>query len=104
MDATTASPIRPMTMNTRKIKLALTVGLINSGTQHNVNQAIQDVMADLQEEVGAFLGLRPVRRSPLGDYGFREEVSYQYENCTLNVDVVHPARTAGASVQRFRLN
>lgn len=89
-------------MNIRQIKLALTVGLINSGAQPNAIQVVKELMAGFKE-VGAFLGLSVVRKEPLNKNHVRKTYALQFENCRLNLDLVSNARTQNHYVQGFQL-
>lgn len=88
-------------MNTRKLKLALTAGLINHNTNGNALSAVKDLMSNFADEAGRFLGLVPGRKQRLDDQAFRQNYALRYENCTLSVELVsHPHRQ---SIQRFQL-
>ncbi|RMF03071.1 MAG: hypothetical protein D6772_02610 [Bacteroidetes bacterium] len=89
-------------MNTRKIKLALTAGLINKNTSSNALQAVKELMNNFADDAGRFLGLIPGRAMKLGGQSVRQSYVFRYENCTLNVDLVsHPHRQ---TIQRFHLS
>lgn len=90
-------------MNTRKIKLALTAGLINRNTNGNALQAVTDLMTNFADEVGAFLGLTTVGHSSLDHNAIRERYALQYENCTLNVELVSHPKAQRQTIQRFQL-
>lgn len=90
-------------MNTRKIKLALTAGLINRNTNGNALQAVTELMTNFADEVGAFLGLTPVGHSSLDRNAIRERYALQYENCTLNVELVSNPKAQRQTIQRFQL-
>ncbi|MCB0637622.1 MAG: hypothetical protein KDC54_13425 [Lewinella sp.] len=79
-------------MNTRKIKLALTAGLINRNTNGNALLSVKELMNQFGDDVGTFLGLTPQSRATLDSQTIRETYALQYERCTLNVNLVsHPA-------------
>ena len=90
-------------MNIRKIKLALTVDLINSGTQKNVIQFVKELMSSFQE-VGDFLGLRVVKKAALNQSNTRKTYALQFENCRLDLDLVSNVRTKSQYVQGFQLS
>lgn len=89
-------------MNIRKIKLTLTVGLLNSDGQHNALGLVRELMGGFQE-AGRFLGLTRLQNNRLNATHFRETYAMRYENCTLNVDLVSNAETQRQYVQGFRI-
>ena len=89
-------------MNIRKIKLALTVGLINSGRQGNGLALVKELMAGFQE-AGRFLGLTRLQNNRLNAAHVRETYAIRYENCTLNVELVSNDETQRQYVQGFRI-
>ena len=89
-------------MNIRQIKLALTVGLINSNTQQNVIQLVKEMMTGFKE-VGAFLGVRVVTKSPLNQNNIKKTYALQFENCQLDLDLVSNPMTKNQYVQGFQL-
>ena len=91
-----------MLMNTRKIKLALTAGLINKNTNGNALVAVKDLMNVFADEVGRFIGLQPVANRRIGN-AVRETYMLNYENCTLNVDLLSLPQAKRQTIQRFQL-
>ncbi|MCB0565634.1 MAG: hypothetical protein KDD01_14785 [Phaeodactylibacter sp.] len=89
-------------MNIRKIKLALTVGLMNSNQSNTLN-AIKDLMLSFQE-VGAFLGLTVTGNKRLNPALIKETYAIQFENCTVDVDLVSNPMTHSQAVQGFQLH
>lgn len=88
-------------MNIRQIKLALTVGLLNSD-QNNLLNAIKDLMLGFKE-VGAYLGLGVIGKDRLNKAIVKETYAIRFENCTLDVDLVSNTLTRSQSVQGFQL-
>lgn len=86
-------------MDTRKIKLALTVGLINTDGSLN---SLQELMSDITE-VGSFLGKTLVNKAALNPSLMRKTYAMKYENCTLAVDLVSNAVTNSQQVHGFQL-
>jgi len=77
-------------MNIKKIKLALTVGLINAGTGSTLGK-IGELMQSLKEDVGSMLSTQELGRSVIGPNMVEHSYALRFERCTLNVDVVtHP--------------
>ncbi len=91
-----------MTMNSRKIKFALSAGLLNDASG-NALLAAQDLMASFKDEVGAFLGLSQLKREPLNENHIRERYALKYERCTVDLDLVSNSVTNSRQVQRFQL-
>jgi hypothetical protein len=89
-------------MNIRKIKLALSVGLMNS-EPGNTLQVIKEQMHTFKGEVGNFLGLREVNNNLLNRNHVKQTYAMRFENCTLNVDLVTNPRTKTQVVQGFQL-
>ena len=89
-------------MNTRKINLALTAGLINKNTNGNALVAVKDLMNAFADEAGRFLGLKPLGNAQIGN-AVRESHALSYENCTLNVDLVSHPQAKRQTIQRFQL-
>ncbi len=89
-------------MNIRKIKLALTVGLLNSDQPNNAIGLAQELMSGFQE-VGNFLGLARVQDDQLNAANVQETYAIQYENCTLNLDLVRNSQTERQYVQGFKI-
>jgi len=89
-------------MNSRKIKLALSVSLLNDSSG-NALLAAQDLMASFKDEVGAFLGLSRLKREPLNESHIRERYALRYERCTLDLDLVSNSMTNSRQVQRLQL-
>ena len=90
-------------MNNRKIKLALTVGLVNTDVQANVISFIKDLMLGFKE-VGAFISSKILGNSRLNPSHVKETYLIQFENCTLNVELVSNPVTQNQYVQGFRIN
>ncbi len=87
-------------MNTRKIKLALTVGLLNKEGENNVLSAIKELMSEFKE-VGAYIGWKLTRKSPLNPSHVQRSYALRFENCTLNVDLVSNPNTKNQFIQGF---
>jgi len=87
-------------MNIKKIKLALTVGLINSGTGSTLGK-VRELMLSLKEDVGAMLSSRELKKAVLGPNMVQYSYALQFERCTLNVDVVSHPLTRQEMVRTF---
>ncbi|MCP3928947.1 MAG: hypothetical protein GY705_07590 [Bacteroidetes bacterium] len=91
-------------MNARKVKLALTVGLINQHETPNALNSIKNLMSGIKEEVGTFLGLYEKRKAPLERQLIRSSYALQYENCTLDIDLIMNRNTNNQYIQGFYLS
>ena len=89
-------------MNIREIKLALTVGLMNLNSNNYLN-TIQDLMQNFVEQVGSFLGLQVLNDGFLDSRHSIQTLALQYENCTLNIDLIQNNTTNTQYVNRFEL-
>lgn len=74
-------------MNLKKIKLALTIDLLNQKNNRNLLQTTRGIMANLKEEVGNLLSQKLIKARPTGDL-VKQSYALQYEKGTLNLDVV----------------
>lgn len=91
-------------MNTRKINLALTAGLINKNHGNgNALQSVIELMSTFAEDVGVFLGLSPLSNQSLNDSTFKQSYALRYENCTLKVDLITSPKAKRQMIQRFQL-
>lgn len=91
-------------MNLRKIKLALTVGLINSPTSDNPLNSAKALMEDYQKEAGTYQGTFETSRTPLNDNLEKISHALKFEKCTLDVDVIADTRGTKSSIQKFDLH
>jgi hypothetical protein len=87
-------------MNIRKIKLALSVGLMNQEAGNAVNK-IERMMDNFREDVGDFVGRRELRKSNLNRSHVQQTYALQFERCTLNVDLVSNLATNTQVVNTF---
>lgn len=89
-------------MNTKRIKLELTVKLLNSGMRQNLLSFIQELMLGFKE-AGNFLGLSLKDNAMLNPSHLKQTYAIQFEHCTLDVDLVSNAATQNQYVQGFQL-
>ncbi len=89
-------------MDSRKIKLELSVNLINNGERKNILDTMKEVMAGFKE-VGAFIGQHLTRKAKLDVMHEKESYAIQFENCTLDVDLVSDSQKEFQFVQGFNL-
>lgn len=90
-------------MNIRQIKLALTVGLLNSQSDNNALNLVKELMLSFQE-VGNFLGLRIEKEAALNRSHVHQTYALQFENCRLDVDLVSNRQTNSQYVQNFQFH
>ena len=88
-------------MNIKKIKLDLTVKLLNGSNNTNILQKVQDSMASWNAEVGRFKGMQLAEDFGLNSNLTKRTYAMQYDNCTLSVDVVHNQRTSNQYINGF---
>jgi hypothetical protein len=88
-------------MNLRKIKLALTVDLINQ-QQHVSPIGVQQFMSGIKE-AGAFLGQVLVNNESISSHVTRESYALHFENCTLDVNFFKNPSTNTHTVQGFNV-
>lgn len=89
-------------MDSRKIKLELSVNLINTGQRKNLLDTVKDVMNSFKE-VGNFIGQQITKKSLIDTLHEKESYAIQYENCTLDIDLISDTKTQSQFVQRFQL-
>ena len=89
-------------MNIREIKLALTARLMNIRSG-NYLLTIQEFMQNFAEQVGAFIGSQVLNNGILDNEHSIQTLALQYENCTLNIDLVQHNATNNQYVNRFEL-
>ncbi len=90
-------------MNTRKIKLALTVGLVNTPAG-NVLQVIKEQMQNFSDEVGRLVNIVQVKIAPLDPHHNNETYDLQFERCRLTVDLISNADTQTQVVHKFQID
>lgn len=92
------------TANARKIKLALTAGLINRNISGNALQAVMDVMSSFAADVGNLLGFLPGRKAALGQDMIKETYIVKYEHLTISVDLISNLRAKIQTIQGFQIS
>ena len=89
-------------MDNKKIKLALTVDLMNHSNQSNLIDKIKEVMSRFKE-VGHFLGQQITRKRALSDSHESRSYAIRYENCIVNIDLISDDQNAQQIVQGFQV-
>ena len=90
-------------MNIKKIKMALTVGLMKNRESANSLQILKEMMNAFQQEVGNFLGLQELGMQNLNASHVQRKYAIQFERVTLDVDLVANSRTNTQIVKSFNL-
>lgn len=89
-------------MNNLKVNLALSVGLLNKRNSTNGLDIVKDLMLNLKE-AGAFIGSQLKENMALNASHHMEKHAMQFENCTLDVELIRNPQTQKQSIQGFRL-
>ena len=90
-------------MNNRRIKLALTVGLMNAQKSNNQLGFIRDLMMDFVE-VGSYRGSRMLNNAKVNPSNTKQTYAVQFDNCTVNVDLISNSQTQNQYIQSFQIN
>lgn len=90
-------------MNTRKIKLALMVELLNAPSQSDPLDGVKKVMQQFQSEAGKFTGMFLSSKSPVNNTYESQIAALQFENCTLNLEMVTNTRNCQKYIQNFSI-
>lgn len=88
-------------MNIRQIKLALTVDLMNQNSTTKPILFAREAMGKFKSEVGEYVGLLEKGTTKISDTVEQRSFALQYENCTLNMDLILNRKSNMQSVQGF---
>jgi hypothetical protein len=91
-------------MDNRKIKLALTVGILNQTGQGNTLQLVRRLMNKFRTEVGEFLGLRQLEDQVLNRSHTLQSFALDFEHYTLNLDIVNNRTDNTESINRLEFS
>lgn len=91
-------------MNFRKIKLALTIDLLNHPDSHGVVHFAKEKMVSYKAEIGDFQEVMETGTSHLGENMEMRSVALQFEHATLNLEVVEDNRKNKEYLQKFTLS
>ena len=75
-------------MNLRKIKLSLTVDLLNMQSSKNLLSTVKEKMKGFRDDVGNFIEQSVTRKDQFTNEHFKQSYSIKYEKCTLDIDLV----------------
>lgn len=89
-------------MNDRKIKLALTVGLLNREPgQENILQLVKRLLVKFRTETGSYLGLRQLGHQIISGQHTLKSYALDFDCYTLNLDIVSNASDNTESINRL---
>ncbi len=88
-------------MNLRKIKLALTVDLLNKSGGNSSIQSVKEFMIAFKNEVGNFIGQTIIKHLQLSQALVHQTISIQYEHLTLHINFVNNISTSSQYIQGF---
>ena len=87
-------------MNLKKIKLALTIDLLNQKDNRNLLHTTRKIMSNLKEEVGNFINQKLIIARTNGNH-VKQSYALQYEKGTLSLDVVVNPSTLNQYIYSF---
>lgn len=91
-------------MKSRKLKLALTVELLNrASAETNLLQTAKQLMSAFRQEVGQFLGLQQTEDQSLNAFHRLNAYTIQFEHYTLDLEIVQNLTDNSQSIQRLHL-
>ncbi|MCR9052109.1 MAG: hypothetical protein ACE362_11740 [Phaeodactylibacter xiamenensis] len=92
-------------MSNRKMKLALTVGLLNRKTgEGNTLQLVKRLMNKFRSDVGGFLGMRQLEEQILNRSHTLQSFALDFEHYTLNLDIVNNRTDNTESINRLEFS
>lgn len=90
-------------MDIRQMKLALTVDLMNLPVSQNPLSIAKKAMDQFRGEAGRFKGLFLNSKFPIAKGFERQNIALQFENCTLDLDIVSGPQESAKYIQGFNL-
>jgi len=91
------------TVDLKKIKIALTIELMNLQKRSNILCAVRDLMLQFKE-VGKFLDLSVVERSRLDNLHIKRAYAIRFEQCQLNLELISNSKTKKHTINTFDLS
>ena len=91
-------------MNIRKIKLALTVDLLNEPDVENPLHSAKNVMHKYQSEAGNYRGTSLTNRTQLNENLEKSTHALLFDNCTLDINLISDRRATKSLIQGFDLH
>ena len=90
-------------MNIWKIKLALTVDLMNAPGPENPLITARSAMSRFEPEAGSFKGFVEKFRSKISDNLEQSTQALVFENCTIDLNLISDQRGAKELIQGFNI-
>lgn len=90
-------------MNIQKLNLGLTLELMNQRTDNVSLNTFKRFMGNVKE-AGKFLGTKLKEDKDLGNKWSNQSYTLNYENCSLNVEMMSSAGTESRVVKGFKFN
>ncbi|MCB0619229.1 MAG: hypothetical protein KDC43_15870 [Saprospiraceae bacterium] len=90
-------------MNLRKLKLDLTIALMNDANGVDVLQTARDVLQSF-DGVGHYNGLSVVKKSTLDPEHIQRTYALQFDNCTLDLELISNVRANYHTLSAFQLH
>lgn len=91
-------------MNIRKMKLALTIDLMNSPKTGNPLNFARSAMNQFKTEAGHYKGTVETQRLNISSDLIKSTHALMFENCTLDVDVISDQNGSRELIQSFELH
>ena len=90
-------------MNIRKMKLALTVDLMNLPGSYTSMASVQDSMSRFKDETGSYKGCKESESTFIQAGIQRKTYALQFENVTLDLDLITNEHSSEQLVKGFDL-
>lgn len=91
-------------MNIRKLKLALTVGLMNKNKGSDTLNCVKDLLDDNQFDTGNYLGQKVVENKSIQRGFNKQTLALQYEHLTLDLNLFTNKKTQKQILNGFKVN
>jgi len=89
-------------MNFRKVKLALSVGIMNQETGQALDK-VEGMMDTFQADAGKLISRQILPKSNLSRSFEQQNFALQFEHCTLNVELISNLVTHAEVINNFSL-
>ena len=90
-------------MNIRKMKLALTVDLLNHSDLPTSMASVQDSMSRFEAETGSYKGCKELESTLIQTGINRKSYALQFENVTLDLDLITNENSSEQHIKGFDL-
>ena len=89
-------------MSNRKLKLALTVGLLNRKPEHgNILSLVKCLMGKFSSDAGSFMGLRQIEQQNISNTHTLNAYALDFEFYTLSLDIIKNLTNNTESINRL---